>query len=408
MPVYEYVALNQNGRTVKGTLDAESVRAARQRLRGQGIHPTDIKESEVLRIESKTRDIKRFFKSDRVSAAQRAVATRQLATLVGAGLPLVAALQALSEQTESEVLKRVLVRVREEVEQGSSLARAMGGFPKVFPRLYVNLVTSGEASGKLDSVLQNLADHLEAQMELRRRVYAALAYPVLMLFICGLVIIALLTYVVPKIVEIFERQNLVLPLPTRLTLALSSFLVNYWYVIILLAVLSVWLFVFYYRQPEGRKRVDGLLLRLPIYGRLYLKISTARVARTLSTLLSSGVELLTALNISKNIAANVLLVEALEKARDGVREGRSLAGELSRAGVFPVMLCHMIAVGEKSGELETMLERASKAYENEVNAALSGLTALLEPIMMILVGIIVLCIMISVLLPMTDMIGKVR
>lgn len=408
MPVYEYSALNTHGKTVKGTVDAENPRAARSRLRSQGIYATDIREGIEAASESRTRDIRRYFRIERISGAERAVATRQLATLVAAGLPLVGALHALSEQTDSPAFKRVLVKVREDVEEGSSLARALGNFPRVFSRLYVNLVASGEASGKLDTVLENLADYQEAQMELRRRIGAALAYPILMLLVCLAVIAGLLVYVVPRIVEIFQKQNLVLPLPTRLVLGASHIIVNYWYLLAALLILIAYAVVTAYRRPAGRDYIDRQLLRLPVFGRLYLKIGVARVTRTLSTLLSSGVDLLTGLDISKNIATNVHLVRALEGARDGVREGHALATELGRSGVFPNLLCHMIAVGEKSGELENMLTRASRAYENEVNAALSGLTALLEPLLTIMVGAVVLGIVVSVLLPMAEMIGKIQ
>ncbi len=407
MPIYEYLAITANGKSIKGSLDAENPRVARQKLRTQGIFPTELKETLAL-AESKSRDLKRYFISNRVSGNDLAVATRQLATLVGAGLPLVGALQALSEQTENSTLKRILVNVRENVEEGESLAKALAAYPKAFPRLYVNLVASGEASGTLDTVLSNLADHLESQMALKRKVMSALAYPILMLIVCSLVVVALLTFVVPKIVEIFQRQNLDLPLPTQIVLAVSNFLTNYWYLVILLVVAAVLSARIYYQSERGRASFDQFLLQLPIFAKLYNKICTARIARTLSTLLGSGVELLTALDISKNVVGNVHLVQAMERAKEGVREGKSLAGELSKSGRFPTMVCHMIAVGEKSGELEQMLSRAAQAYENEVNATLSGLTSLLEPVMMVVVGSIVLFIVFSVLLPMADLIGKVQ
>ncbi|MBX7137280.1 MAG: type II secretion system inner membrane protein GspF [Oligoflexia bacterium] len=407
MPLYEYTAISGSGRNTKGSIDAENVRAARQRLRGQGIFPTTIKEGQSA-VENKTRDVKKYFLSNRVSAFELSVATRQLATLVGAGLPLVSALAALADQSESEVLKRTIVSVRENVEQGASLARALGEFPKVFPRLYINLVASGEASGTLDTVLDNLATHLEAQMKLRNKVLSALAYPALMLVICTLVITALLVYVVPKIVAIFQKQNLALPLPTQIVLGLSHLVTSYWYLLILSVLLALMGAQWYYRNPQGRARIDAWMLKLPIVGNLYIKISTARACRTLSTLLSSGVELLTALDIVRNIVNNVHMIAAFERARDGIREGRSLAQELSKSAIFPTMLCHMIAVGEKSGELESMLSRAATSYENEVEAALSGLTSLLEPLLMVIVGGIVLFIVLSILLPMADLISNVQ
>ena len=270
------------------------------------------------------------------------------------------------------------------------------------------MVASGEASGRLDTVLDNLADYLEAQLELRRKVLSALAYPILMLAICSLVVVALLTFVVPKIVAIFQRQGASLPLPTRVMIGCSDLLVNYWF----LAAIGIGFIVmgsrWYYRQEKGRSVVDRALLRLPLFSPLYIKVSTARVASTLSTLLASGVGLLNGLEIVRNIVGNVHIAKAIDDARDGVREGRSLARELAKAGIFPPMLSHMIAVGERSGQLEQMLDKASKSYKSEVDAALSGLTSLLEPLLMIFVGGIVLIIVISVLMPMADLIKVIQ
>ena len=408
MPVFEYSALNPSGKRSKGSVDAENIRAARQRLRGQGIFPTDIKESMAVMRDERSRDITRYFVSDRVSGRDLAFATRQLATLVGAGLPIVTALQSLAEQTDAVTLKRILVDIREKVEEGTALAKAMQAFPKAFPRLYVNLVASGEASGTLDRVLQNLAEYLEEQLELRRKIGSALMYPILMLFMCTAVVVALFMFVIPKVVDIFQKQGVTLPLPTKIMLAISNFLVYYWYLVVIGLIVIVAGTRWYYRQPSGMANIDRWLMKLPIFGRIYIKIMTARVARTLGTLLSSGVGLLTGLDITKNIVANSHVLKALEDARDGVREGKSLAGELNRSKIFPIMLSQMVAVGEKSGELESMLGRAADAYEREVNATLSGLTSLIEPIMMVVVGAIVLCIVISVLLPMADLINIVQ
>lgn len=407
MPLFEYVAIDGAGKRVKGTIDAESARGARQRLRGQRLFPTEIKEG-AESAATPSKDVGAYLRSNRVSLKDLAVATRQLSTLVGAGLPLVSSLLALADQTENTTLRRILVEVKEEVEEGINFAKALGKYPKVFPNLYINMVASGEASGTLDTVLSNVADYLEGQVELRRKIWSALTYPILMLFLCGAVIVGLLVFVIPRIVEIFIKQGAILPLPTRIVIGLSDFIVSYWYVVALISVLSVWGIREYYRKEQGKDRIDRLLLRLPIYGPLFTKISSARVSRTLSTLLSSGVGLLNALDITKNITVNIHMVRALDDARTGVQEGRSLARELTKSGVFPVMLSHMIAIGEKSGELEGMLDKAGRAYENEVNATLGRLTSLLEPLMMIFVGGIVLVIVISVLLPMADLITLIQ
>ncbi len=407
MPVFEYTAISSSGKTSRGSVDAENVRVARQRLRQQGVFPTEIKEGMAAR-KAATRDVSKYFQSDSISTGDLAIATRQLATLSGAGLPLVSALSALGDQTESQALKRIIVDVKEKVEEGTSLAKAMGGFPKSFPKLYVNMVASGEASGTLDAVLTNLADYLEAQLELKRKVTAALTYPILMLVICSLVVVVLLVWVVPKIVDIFIKQKIALPLPTRIMLGISNGIIDYWFVLIALGALLAWLMRWYYAQPHGRERIDRLILRVPIYGPVFLKVNTARVMRTLGTLLESGVGLLAALDITKNLVNNVHLVRAIEDAREGVQEGRSLARELSKSGLFPPMVGHMIAVGEKSGELEGMLTKVGKIYENEVNAILGGITRLIEPLMMVGVGLVVFSIVMSVLMPMTELINLVE
>ncbi len=407
MALFEYQALDERGRSVKGTVESDSIRTARQKLKSQKIFPTDLKEAS-LKVAQPKRDLSALLRSDRVSLKDLSVATRQLATLVTAGLPLVGGLAALADQTDDPNLRRILVDVKDDVEEGSTFAKALAKFPKAFPTLFVNMVASGEASGTLDSTLSNLADYLEGQVELRRKVGSALTYPIVMLLLCTAVVIGLVAFVIPKIVDIFIKQKQPLPIPTQIVLALSNAVVGYWYLFIIAIVVTVFTVRWYYKTPKGREQTDILLLRLPLYGPLVKKISTARVAKTLATLLSSGVGLLTALEITKNITSNVILRKAIDDARLGVQEGRSLAKELSKNGAFPILLGHMIAVGEKSGELEGMLSKAGRAYENEVNATLGRLTSLLEPLMMILVGGIVLGIVLSVMLPMADMISIIQ
>lgn len=407
MPVYEYTAIDAGGKKVKGSIDAESLRGARQRLRSKKIFPTDIKEG-IAESKNKSRDVTRYFQSSRISAKDLAIMTRQLATLLTAGLPLVDALNALSDQTDSALNKRICIDIRERVEEGSTLANSLKQFPRSFPRLYINMVNSGEASGKLDAVLTNLADYLETQLALRHKVRSAITYPVLMLCFSCLVIIALFVFVIPKVVDMFSQQGLELPLPTKIMILISDFMIGYW-----------WLFPFaffgsmaglraYYAAPNGRSTIDSLILRLPLFGSLYLKVCTARVALTLSALLGSGVQLLNALEITKRIMSNVHLVNALQNAREGVQEGKSLAKELKASNLFPSMLCHMIAVGERSGSLESMLEKAGQAYENDVNASVEGLTSILEPILMILVGMVVFAVVLAVLLPMADLVDQLQ
>lgn len=408
MPIFSYKAVSSDtGKEIKGTIDAENSRVARSKLRLQGIYVTTIDElgSEAAHD---SKDILEKFKSNRVGLQHLSVGTRQLSTLIGAGLPLVGALQALSDQTEHKVLRRILVEVREKVEEGSSLHRALSLYPKAFPRIYTNMVASGEASGTLDTVLENLADYLESQLELRRKITSSLFYPALMFVFCTLVVIALLAFVVPNIVQIFEKQGATLPLPTRILIGVSNTLTTFWPLFIIILIGIFYGIRRYYKTPDGRSRIDYLILKSPLSGSLYQKIATARVARTLGALLASGVNLLQALEITKNIIGNVHVQKSLEEATVGVREGKSFAKELQKSGIFPSLFGSMVAVGEQSGKIDGMLQRAGKSYDNEVNASLSGLTSLIEPVMIIVLGGIVLCIVIAILMPVVDMINIVQ
>ena len=407
MPIFEYKALNQQGKEIKGSIDSESVRLARQKLRTQSIFPTEIKEGKVS-AKDISNDVKKAFTSNRVSGKTLSASTRQLATLLDSGVPLVDSLQGISEQTDSTVFRKTIVDIKEKVEEGSSLSKALAAYPKIFPRLYVNMVTAGEASGTLDTVFENLADYLDSQLEMRRKIVTSLFYPALMLVFCVLVVIGLLTFVIPTIVEIFQKNKATLPLPTRILIGISNILTSYWYLLILIIILACLAARAYYRSRNGRNNVDKLLMKLPIFGSIYQKIYTARIAQTLGTLLHSGVGLLAAIEIVKNIVGNVHIIKALEETKDGVREGRSLAREFSRSGYFPQMLSQMTAIGEKSGRLEHMLNKAGAAYEKDVNASLAGLTSLIEPLMIISVGIIVLAIVISILLPMTSLMDAIQ
>ena len=409
MPIFEYTAINEKGKQAKGSLEAENARAARQRLRSQGMLPTTVEESRARSSQQKKKIPQQSLSSslgERVGAKTLAFSTRQLATLLSAGIPLVEALQSLAEQTVP-TFRRMLVDVKEQVEQGTSFARALGSYPKVFPRLYVNMVASGEASGKLDSVVTSLAEYLEAQLELRRKLISALIYPVIMLSFCSLVVAGLLAFVVPQIVEIFTKQGAKLPVPTRIMIAISDILVFYWYAVVLVLVGLVLGSIRLYRTEKGRAFVDSVLYRAPLVGGLYTKVLTARIARTLGTLLTSGVGLLESLDMAKNVVGNVHFQRAIRDARDGVTEGRSLSRELLRSKLFPPMACQMIAVGERSGRLEEMLSIAGATFEKEASSSIAGLTALIEPLMIIVLGGIVLAIVVSVLLPLTELMDLV-
>jgi general secretion pathway protein F len=407
MAVFEYEGVTDKGKPTKGLIEAESDRVARQRLRSQGILPSTIRQS-LKEKKATTKDVKKFFVRERVSVRELSMATQQLAMLIRNGKPLVGALHILTDQVDSLVLKRTLSQVKERVEQGDTLARALALHPNIFPKLYINMVGSAEASGTLDTVLQKVADYLEAQVELNRKVTGALTYPCIMLVLCTAVIVVLMVVVVPRIVEMFTRQGAKLPLPTRVVLSISELITGYWHVILVTLVLGIFGFIKWYKTPGGRSAVDNLILKGPIFGRILVKVSTARVASTLGALLQSGVGLLDALSIVRNIVENVHFQKVIDDALEGVREGRPLSRELMRGGRFPNMLGHLIASGEETGELDRMLVQAGKEYERDVASILSSLTTLLEPLMLIIVGGIVFTIVISVLLPMADLISVIQ
>jgi len=399
--IYAYKGLDKAGKNRKGIVDADSERAARQKLRSDGIFPSSIQETSSSGPTNKTGI--GAGRQKRVGTGQLAIATRQLATLVNAGMPLVEALRALSDQVDNTRFRAVIAEIADRVNEGITLADAMRDYPKVFPKIYTNMVASGEASGGLDVVLERLADLLEAQTMLQRKILSALAYPILMLFLCVGVIIILLAFVVPEITKVFESQKAVLPMPTQIVIGVSKFLAVYWWVALVGIFLMVIGFQRYGRTVNGRRHIDSLKLKLPLIGSLNLKICSSRFARNLGTLLSSGVELLTALGIVKNIIGNVVLEKIVENAAEGVREGRGLSVELKKGGRFPKLLVHMCAVGEQSGQLDTMMLRSATAFESEVNAVISSLTSILEPVLIVVLAGFVGCILASVMLPMLEM-----
>lgn len=417
MAVYEYKGLDGNGKKAQGLVDADSAKAARQKLRKQGVFVTDIEEGKAgsnVRSggsgKSKAKkggigsieiDVAKYFEI--IGVADVANATRQLSALLGAGIPLVETLGALSEQVEKENFRIILREVKTKVNEGSNLADAMEDYPKVFTGLYVNMVRAGEQAGALDKVLMRLADYTEAQVELRGKVGAALTYPAVMLLVAMGVIGFLLTYVVPKITKVFRDMGSELPLITKIVLGVSNFLQGYWWLVILLMVVFAFGFRRWYRTESGRRRIDGAMLNMPIFGRMLRLVSIARFSSTLATLMTSGVPLLGAMGIVKKILTNVVLSEAVGVAQVAVREGQPMNQPLKASGEFPPMVVHMIAVGERTGELAPMLERIALTYESQVNRRVETLTALLEPLMILFMGGIVFVIALAVLLPMLQM-----
>jgi general secretion pathway protein F len=405
--VYEYRGLDQAGRGIKGIIDADSPRLARVKLRRSGIFPTEILTDRFTKKPvSEALSIGALF--GRIKIQDISIMTRQMATLVGAGLPIVEALTALIDQTENVRLTKVITQVRESVNEGSSLADAMSRFPKVFSDLYANMIRAGESSGALDIVLKRLADFMENQVMLRNKVLSTLSYPIILVLVGIGILSFLLISVVPKVIRIFDELEQALPIPTVILIAVTDFLRDYWWVCAVVIVGGMLALRQYAATEKGHQMYDRMVLKLPLTGRLLRIIVTTRFARTLAILLNSGIPLLESMDIAKAVVNNTIISGAIESAKDGIREGESIAEPLRRSKVFPSMVNHMIAVGEKTGELEQMLFKISEAYENEVEMTISRMTSLLGPIVILLLGGIVLFIVLAILLPMFEMNQIVR
>jgi general secretion pathway protein F len=405
MPVYAYKGLNDKGRSVSGIVDADTPKVARQKLRRDGVFPTELSEEQsgdAAKSKPKTStDIRALF--ERITPQDLALLTRQLATLVGAGLPLVDCLGALIDQVDSSRQKRILSQVREHVVEGGTLADAMKAHPAVFNDLYTNMVRAGEASGALDVVLTRLAEYTERAAELRGKVRSALTYPVFMGCVSIGILFFLLSYVVPKITRIFAESGQDLPTMTIVLLAISGFLAQYWWLIVTVVIAVVVGVRISIRSEAGRLRFDRALLGIPYFGKVLKKVALARFARTLSTLLLGGIPLLQALDIVKHVVENSVLRNAIEAGRNSIREGHTVAEPLRQSGLFPPLLVHMIAVGEKSGELESMLGRAADAYDGEVEASVNALSSIMEPMLVLFMGGVVGFIVMAILLPIFDL-----
>ncbi|MDQ2646218.1 MAG: type II secretion system inner membrane protein GspF [Myxococcota bacterium] len=404
MAVFEYRGIQiATGKAIKGYRDAENARALRQLLRRDGVLLTAANEENEQKEAKDRKNLDPLAVFRRPRTADVAVMTRQLATLVRAGVPLLESIAALTDQVENEQLIKVLRSVRENLNEGTSFAKSLEQHPKVFPSLYVNMVAAGEASGTLEAVLERLADFMEGQTRLRGKVTGALAYPVLMAVVGALMVSVMMVGVVPKVTSVFDNLGQTLPWYTRLLIFVSDMVAGYWWLFIGLATVTVVLFQRWKKTPEGRLRWDTFRLKAPIFGRLTLLVAVARFSRTLSTLLASGVQLLQAMEIGRHVLENARLQAVITEAIGSIRGGQSIAEPLKRSGAFPPMVTHMIAIGEKSGQLEAMLENVSRAYEADVETRVQTLTSLLEPMMIVLLGGVVGFIALAILMPLIQM-----
>jgi len=402
MPVYEYIARDKNGTRIDGTLEAASAAAARQKLRENFVFPTECRETASGAQETLLQ--KPLSLGRPVPATELSMTTRHLATLLAAGMPLVQTLNVLVTQTENQVLQSIISQIRKDVVEGSSLSGSMSQFPRVFSSFYVSMVRAGEASGTVPVVLERLADYSEKQQEFTRKIRAALAYPILMFLFGGLILFFLITFVIPSITNVFDEMNKSLPVVTTVLISFSAFLRDGWWLILLLTAAAAGIGRFAVTRTEKGSRLwNRALLQAPFFGKMNRKMAVARFTSTLGTLIQHGVPLLTAMEISRHITRNRLISEAIENAGRDLKEGQGLAPALARSGLFPRMATEMIAIGEQSGTLEEMLYRISDSYEKETAAAISFFMSLLEPIMILIMGLLVGFVVISVLLPIFEM-----
>jgi general secretion pathway protein F len=402
MPVYRYKGVSNKGKAVSGLLDADNVKSLKETLRQQGVFLSEYKQdkAESLASEGTRRGFKIF--AGRVNPREVSEVTRQMAVLLRASIPAVDTLAAVARQVENQNLQRVLNEVRRAVTEGASMAAAMSQHPKVFSDLYVNMVRAGESSGTLDLVFERLADFMENQVALKSKLTGTMTYPLIMITLGIGIVSLLMVFVIPRMTAVFSEMGAQLPFATRVLINVSDFMRTYWWLVLAGGVGGVLLFN-RWKNGTGKRTWHTFLLRAPVFGSLVQMVAVARFAKTLGTLLSSGVPIIAALGIVRHVLGNVILDEQVANAMEAVKEGSSLAEPLRKSGGFPPMVTHMISVGEESGELEQMLENVSRAYEVQVNAKITVLTALLEPIMIVLMGVVIGFIVFAVLMPMLQM-----
>ncbi len=400
MPLFRYEAKDLSGRSVSGIIDAETVKAAIQSIKTEALIPIEIKEVK--------RKAKRSIFKKSLSDKELYILTRQLATLTSSGLPLYDALSAIVEQQQDETLKDIVGDIREKIKEGGSLSDALYKHRDLFGDVYISTVKAGEESGTLDTVLTRLSDLIERRMNLKKRIESALTYPAIMTIVGIFVIGFVITYIIPKVVAIFSEFHTKLPLTTRILIAVSSFLTRFWPTILISVFSLIYIFTWYYKKDEGRRKVDSFILKLPIFGKAILSSSLSRFFLTLQTLLTGGISLVEALRIGKNVLGNKFLEEALDRVIQEVESGSSFALPLKKAKIFPPLVIRMVDVGEKGGTLEEMLSNLSKFYEDELGFFISNLTSLLEPLIILFMGTVVGIIVVSILVPIFEMSQVIR
>ncbi|CBE70084.1 MAG: type II secretion system F family protein [Candidatus Methylomirabilis oxygeniifera] len=404
MPTFAYRGRSQAGRVIAGRMEATTAEAVVAQLRQQRIFPISVK-PQPKAIELKIPG----FGGKKVKDKDLAVFTRQLATMIDAGLPLVQCLDTLASQQPNKGFKNILAEIREDVEGGSTFTTALKRHPTVFTPLYANMVEAGEAGGMLDTILNRLAVYIEKATTLRRKVKGALIYPSTIVVVAIAVVVFLLIFVIPVFAGFFEGSGVELPLPTQIVMTLSRLVRTYILACLGFLIAGVVGIRFTYKTEKGRRAIDALFLRIPVFGALFRKVAVARFTRTLGTLIASGVPILDGLDITAKTTGNKVAEEAIMKTRGSIAEGKTIADPLKISGVFPPMVVQMISVGEQSGSLDSMLEKIADFYDAEVDQAVANLTALIEPILMVFLGVVVGGMIVAMYLPifkLVTVIGK--
>ncbi|MBE8221524.1 MAG: type II secretion system inner membrane protein GspF [Bdellovibrionales bacterium] len=398
MPTFQYQALDKTGKNKKGQIESENIKRARAQLKTKNLY--------VLKISNNQDKSNKntLFSSKSVSTKELSLMTRQLATLLKSHIPIVDSINATAEQTENIYLSSILFQVKTEINEGSDLHKALKKYPKIFDLTFLSMIEAGESSGTLDVILLRLAEFTETQSALISRVKSAMMYPVLMMLVMMALMVFLFTVIIPKITGIFDSTpDLTLEWYTVAVIDFSNFLITQWPLIIL----GIGVFIFSFRNwkssVKGRRRWNAIILKIPVMGKMIRMLAVSRFARTLSTLLNGGVPMLESLNIVRNVVNNDIIAEAIDQARENIKEGESIADPLRESGQFPPMLIHMVNIGEKTGNLEEMLSQVSDAYDFQVNTSIDGLTALLEPLMIVAMGGLVGAIVFAVIMPILQL-----
>lgn len=405
MPLYEYKGLNKVGKPVKGTKDAASKAALREALLKVGVYLSEATEKTGAKADAKNQKgvLAGVKIGGGVSKQDIKDFTSSFCTLQKAAIPLVECLNALADQAENESLKAALTDIKAKVSEGSSLANAMADYPKMFDTLYISMIRAGESSGSLDIVLERLTGFLESQLRLKSRIMGAMVYPIIMVVIGVLLMTVLLVFIVPRVTKLFEQQRKELPGITKFLLASSDFMIHFWWLVAIIIGGLIFLFRKWTSTKSGRLKWDTFLLKIPLFGGLFRMVSISRFAKTLSTLLASGVPLLKALEITKSVLGNEMLAKVVENAHDQIKEGETLAAPLKRSGEFPPLMVHMISVGERAGRLEEMLNSVADNYEEQVGVKVDALTSMLEPLMIVVMGGTIGFVVFAIMLPIMQL-----